>query len=373
MGLGEEGIEEGEDVTIDTPRIGVVGTGWWATQHHIPSLRSYDGARLAALADPDPRALRRAAEAYGVETTFTDPAEMYASGLVDAVVIAVPHAFHYEQAKAALDAGLHVLVEKPMVLASEHAWDLVQTADAQGLHLMVGYTYQYTRAAQRLRQAVQGGELGELQLVAGLFSSMVEEYLRGRPDNYREVFDFPVTGPGSSTYSDPKVAGGGQGQLQVTHAMGMVHYVTGKRPGRVSAFMSNADLRVDLVDAISYTFDGGGTGTMASTGGIRPGQASQQEFRYYGTDGYALHDFLAGTLSIHRDDGSVEELDPLAGDEVYPEHAPSRALADVIAGRADNLSPAVPAARTVAFLEAAYASAGRGGQPVEVTPEPVRT
>lgn len=355
---------------IDKPRIGVVGTGWWATQHHIPSLRAYEGAKLAALADPNPEALQRAASAYQVATTFTDPAELYASGLVDAVVIAVPHAFHYEQARAALDAGLHVLVEKPMVLTSEHAWDLVRTANTRGLHLMVGYTYHYTRAAQRLRAAIEDGELGEIQLVSGLFSSMVEEYLRGRPDAYREVFQFPVTGPGASTYSDPKIAGGGQGHLQVTHAMGMVLYVTGKPVARVSAFMSNEDLAVDLIDAVSYAFGGGGHGTMASTGAIRPGEPSQQEFRYYGTAGFALQDLLAGTLSIHRDDGSVEELDPLAGDEVYPAHAPARALADVVAGRGENLSPAVPAARTVAFLEAAYASAGQGGAPIAVAPEP---
>lgn len=360
----------------DRPRIGVVGTGWWATQFHIPSLQTYEGAELAALADPNPDALRRAAEAYDVSTTFADPKELYASGLVDGVVIAVPHAYHYEQARAALDNGLHVLVEKPMTLRSEHAYDLTQRAEAAGLRLMVGLTYQHTRAVQRLRAAFQNGEIGDLMLVSGLYSSMVEEYYRGRPDNYRSVFEFPVTGPDQSTYSDPAISGGGQGQTQVTHAMGMVLYVTGKRVASVSAVMSNQGLAVDLVDAMSFTFAGGGIGTMAASGSIRPGQQSQQEFRYYGTEGFIVQDLLQGALSIHRNDGSVEEFDPEAGTalgaalgsaDLYPADAPARAFADLIADpHADNFSPPGPAADTVAFLEAAYASASDGGKLVVV-------
>ena len=127
-----------------TPRIGVVGTGWWATQAHLPALSAYDGAEVAALADPDPRKLATAAERFGVGTTFEDANELFTSGLVDGVLIAVPHVHHYPLAKAALDSGLHVMLEKPMVLESAHAWDLVDTAEARQLHLMLGYTYQFT-------------------------------------------------------------------------------------------------------------------------------------------------------------------------------------------------------------------------------------
>lgn len=360
------------------PRIGVVGTGWWATQYHIPSLKEYDGAGLVALADPDPEALERAATTYDVAETFTDPQRLYDSGQVDGVIIAVPHVHHYDQVRAALDAGLHVLIEKPMTLRSEHAFDLVKRASAKGLRLMVGLTYQHTRGVQRLREVLQGGEIGEVMLVSGLYSSMAQEYYRGRPDNYRSVFEFPVTGPAESTYSDPAIAGGGQGQTQVTHAMGMVLYVTGKRVASVSAVMGNHGLAVDLVDAMSFTFDGGGIGTMAATGSIQPGQQSQQEFRYYGTNGLVVQDLLQGTLEIQRNGGDVERFDTAAGagtalgaalgsPDLYPAAAPSRAFADLIAdAEAPNLSPPGPAADTVAFLEAAYASARQGGALVTV-------
>ena len=343
------------------PRIAVVGTGWWATQFHIPSLVGYEAADLVALADPDPAKLTTAAERYGVETTYADPYELFKAGIAEGVVIAVPHAYHYELAKAALEAGLHVLIEKPMVLTAADAWDLVATARATGRHLTVGYTYHHTRAATMVREAIISGQIGELVHISGLFSSMVESYLRGRPEDYRDVFNFPVTGPGERTYSDPAIAGGGQGHLQVTHAMGMVLWATDERVDEVAAFMNERDLAVDLADGIAYRTTAGTVGTMGSTGSLAPGQPPQQEFRYYGTEGFVLQDLLGGTASVHRNDGSSETLDPpLSDDEVYPAGAPSRSLADLIAGHGENRAPAEPAARTVEFLEAAYRSSVEG-------------
>lgn len=340
----------------DLPRIGVVGTGWWATQFHIPGLIDYEGAELVAFADRDPDRLSVAAKRFGVETTFEDPGELFDSGLVDGVIIAVPHVYHYELAKAALDAGLHVLLEKPMVLKAKHAWDLVQTANDRSLHLMLGYTYQFTRAAKKVRETIQSGRIGELIHVSGLFASMVESYFRGQPDDYAPVFEFPVTGPGEQTYSDPSISGGGQGQTQITHAMGMVLWATDREPEEVFAYMENRDLAVDLVDAISYRLDNGAIGTMAATGSLAPDQPQQQEFRYYGTDGYILQDLLGGTVGVHLNDGTHEELEPLEDDEIYPATLPGQTFADLIADKGENRAPPEPAARTVEFLEAAYLS-----------------
>lgn len=351
---------------VERPRIGVVGTGWWSTQFHLPGLTSYPGAEVTAVADNDPRKLAAAAERFAVPHAYADVREMYTSGTVDGVVVAVPHVHHYPLAKAALDAGLHVLVEKPMVLRAQHAWDLVETADARGLHLMVGYTYQFTRAAARVAELMRSGGIGELLQVSGLFASMVESYYRGRPGDYAEVFDFPMTGPETSTYADPAISGGGQAQTQITHAIGMVLWATGRHVTEVSAYMANRDLAVDLVDAVAYRLDNGAVGTMGSTGSLRPGQPQQQELRYYGTEGFVLQDLLQGTVVAHLNDGSSEEMEPLGADEVYPAEATGRALADLIAGRGENRAPGAPAARAVEFLEAAYRSAGRGGDAVRI-------
>jgi predicted dehydrogenase len=354
-------------MSAERPRIGIVGTGWWATQTHLPALIGYDGAEVTAIADVDAQQLTAARQRFDVPHAYDDPEQLFTSGVVDGVLIAVPHVHHYPLAKAALDAGLHVMLEKPMVLRSDHAWDLVETARSRELHLMVGYTYQFTRAAARVAELVGSGRIGELLHVSALFASMVESYYRGQPDDYADVFQFPVTGPAASTYADPEIAGGGQGQTQVTHAMGMVLWATGRRVTEVAALMSNRDLAVDLVDAITYRLDNGAVGTMGSTGSLRPGQPSQQEFRYYGTAGYVLQDLLAGTVVAYFNDGTSEELEPLTADEIFPGAATSRGFADLIAGRGDNRAPAVPAAHVVEFLEAAYRSAADGGELMRIT------
>jgi predicted dehydrogenase len=346
-------------------RIGVVGTGWWATQVHIPGLLEYEHAEVVALADPDPVNLSRAAERYGITRTYPSHESLLEAGGVDGVVVAVPHTYHYQIARDALDAGAGVLVEKPMVLRAAEAWDLVERAKSAELPLVVGYTFQFTRLAQRARHALQEGEIGELLLVSGLFASMLQSYFSARPDDYADVFEFPLTGPKPDTYSNPAISGGGQGQTQITHAMGMVLWATGARATEVYARMNNAGLQVDLVDAISYSLDNGALGTIASTGSIKPGQDQQQAFAYYGSGGYVLQDLLAGTLTIQRDGAEAESLPPLLPEEIYPATATARCLVDLLRGVGDNHAPAEPAAATVEFLEAAYASA-REGRPVRV-------
>lgn len=348
-------------------RIGVIGTGWWATQFHLPGLVAYERAEVVALADPDPAKLRAAGDAFGIDRRFGDFHDLLAADDVDGVVIAVPHVHHHEIAAAALDAGKHVMLEKPMTLRSEDAWDLVARAERLGLHLVIGYTHQFTSRSRRAREIVRSGRLGDLHLVTGVFASMVESYLRGAPHEYAEVFGFPVTGPDAATYSDPAISGGGQGQTQVTHTMGMVFWVTGLRPVEVFARMAAAGLAVDLVDAITFRCEGGTLGTMASTGTLRPGQPAQQEIRYYGSEGLLVQDVAGGRLELRLNDGTQELLDPLPEADAYPAEATARCLVDLILGDGVNGAPGTPAAVTVEFLEAAYRSAAEGG-PVAITP-----
>lgn len=341
----------------DRIRVGVVGTGWWATQFHLPALMSNSTVEVTALADPAPQRLQKAVQRFGIKASFADAHELFASGLVDAVIIATPHATHYELAKAALERNLHTLCEKPFVLESKQGYDLLRIARERSLHLMVGYTYQFTRHARLVRDMVRQGKIGELLFVSGLFASMAEAYYRGKPSEYAPVFQFPVTGPDARTYSDPKLSGGGQAQTQITHAMNMVFWVTGRRASEVHAYMQHRDLAVDLVDAIAYRFDNGAIGTMGSTGSLRAGQAQQQEFRYYGTNGYILQEMIHGKLTFCGNDGTVESAPDLTAEELYPAAAVSEGFVSLIRGAGENLADAPTAVATVEFLEAAYRSA----------------
>jgi predicted dehydrogenase len=189
---------------------------------------------------------------------------------------------------------------------------------------------------------------------------MVLEYYRANPQAYADVFQWQVTGPQPSTYSEPSVAGGGQGHLQVTHSAALTLWLTDLRPFEVAAFMENFDVKVDLCDAISVRFDGGAVGTLASTGGIPASQSAHQqlELRIYGSAGYALLDAMAGTCTIYHNDSSVEHFDDIAPDRRYPLEATSRHLVDLILDeRTINVSTGEIGARTVELLEAAYRSA----------------
>lgn len=345
-------------------RIAVVGAGWWSTYTHIPGLQSYPSADLVALCDSDEAKLRDAAERYGVSNTYASVAEMLRSEQLDGVVVAVYHAAHYEVARECLDAGLHTLVEKPMVLEAAQARDLVERARRQGVALAVGYPWHFTATARRAREVLRSGELGPIQLVSSHFASMVVEFYRGNPSAYQPVFQYPVTGPSDRTYSDPRIAGGGQGYLQVTHSAGLLCWVTGLRAAAVSAFMENFDVKVDLVDAIGVRFEGGAVGVVGSTGNIDVGDGGQHDLRIYCARGNVLLDMVAGTLVIRRHGGAEETLGPLPPDDRYPRFATARNLVDVILGRDDNRTPGEVGLRCVELLDAAYRSAAQGGRPV---------
>lgn len=346
-------------------RIGVIGAGWWSTYTHIPGLIENPHAHLTAICDRSEAACERATTAFPGPAAYVDVETMLAETELDGVVIAVPHAVHYDVAARCLDAGLNIMLEKPMVLTAKHAADLVQRAEAQGVELIIGYPWHFTRTAIRAREVLGSGELGAIQHVVCTFSSMVVEFYRGNDAAYQPVFEWSVAGPGD-VYARPELSGGGQGHLQITHSSGLMFFVTGLRPRRVSALMNSFDVPVDLVDAMTVEFEGGALGVVSSTGNVPVGDAGQLDVRAYCEHGYVLLDAITGALEIHRRDGSIER-DQLPADDSYPRFATAANLVDVCLGREPNGSPAEFGHRSVELLDAAYRSAANDGRMVEVS------
>lgn len=350
-------------------RVAVIGAGWWSTTAHIPSLQQNPHAELVALCDRSREALERATTAFGPMTTYTDCQGMLAAEALDGAVIATNHSSHYELAKACLEAGLHVLLEKPMVLRAAHAHELMKLAQAHGRELIVGYPWHFTELTRRARDILRSGELGPIQFVSCLMSSMVIEFYRGNDQAYRPVFQYKVTGPGRA-YSDPKLSGGGQGHLQVTHLAGSLFYITGLQAERVSGYMEKGDVAVDLVDAISVRFapanGQAAVGVFGSTGNIGIGDAGRFDISVFCEKGYLLLEQVQSTLVVRRHDGTEARYGPLPEQARYPQFATSANLVDVILGRAENGSPAAVGTRVVELLEAAYRSADNGGTPIRI-------
>lgn len=343
-------------------RIGVVGAGWWATTAHLPALAQSTDAEVVALADLNERRLHEAGDAFGIERRYLDYRQMLDGERLDGVIVATTHASHFGIARDVLEHRLALLIEKPMVLHAAEARSLVELAEQRGVPLIVGYPWHFVEQHQQLRGLIARGRLGRLQMVSSNFASMVVEYYRGNPEAYRKIFGWKVTGPSAATYSEPSVAGGGQGHLQVTHSAGLLLWLTGLKPLSIGAFMEQFDLKVDLCDAIAVRFEGGAVGTLASTGAIPATHSGNQqlEYRIYGTEGFALLDVLNGTCRLFRNDGGVETLDPVPPDRRYPQETTARHFVDVLHGRAENNSPGEIGWRTVELLEAAYISAAEG-------------
>jgi predicted dehydrogenase len=341
-------------------RVAVIGTGWWATRAHLPALLANPDAEAVALVDPDEANLARAAEAFGVERTFSDTETMLAETAIDAAVIAVPHAFHAPVATACLERRAHVLLEKPMTIDPAEAWALVELARRVDRELILGYPWHYNTQVLEVRAAIADGRIGRIEAVTCLFASVVREFYRGQPEPYREVMGYPVNAPRARTFTDTDVSGGGQGQWQVTHAAALLQWLVGLEPTEVAAFTENQDVSMDLVDALSIRFANGAIGTLASTGGAVIKQPEVLEYRIFGTEGHIFFDVYEGTASIRTADGSVEALAILPEELRYPEAAPADNLVAIAAHGATNGSPAELGARTVALVDAMYRSATDG-------------
>lgn len=142
--------------------VAVIGAGYWG-----PNLvRNFAGCaefRLRWLCDLDKARAVRVLGPYSTVQATGDLDEVLADPLVHAVAIATPAATHLNVASAALRAGKHVLVEKPLAATYAQGRDLVDQAEQAGLVLMCDHTYCYTPAVTKIREIVRSGELGDLQ------------------------------------------------------------------------------------------------------------------------------------------------------------------------------------------------------------------
>jgi predicted dehydrogenase len=145
----------------DTLNIGVIGYGYWGP-NLVRNFAELDDARVHAVADLNPTALERVRKRYpGIHLT-TDVQAMIRDPEIDAVAIATPVATHFSLAMAALKAGKHVWLEKPMTETSLQARALIEEAARRGLCLHVDHTFLYTGPVRKMRDLVKAGELGKV-------------------------------------------------------------------------------------------------------------------------------------------------------------------------------------------------------------------
>jgi predicted dehydrogenase len=140
--------------------VGVIGTSWWADLMYLPSLKDYPRARLAAICGRTEERAAEVAAKYNVPQVFTDYREMIRTASLDAVVVSTPDDLHHPMTMAAIEAGLHVLCEKPLALNASLAKEMYETAEAKGVKHMVLFTNRWLPPFIYVRDLVQSGYIG---------------------------------------------------------------------------------------------------------------------------------------------------------------------------------------------------------------------
>jgi predicted dehydrogenase len=144
----------------DLVRVGVIGTSWFADLVHLPHLKSHPQAEIAAVCGRNRELAEEMAVKYGIPSVYTDYREMIEKGGLQAVVIVTPEDVHYAMAMDVLDAGLHVLCEKPLALNATDAKEMYERAEKAGVKHMTFFTYRWMPHYRYLKELVDGGYAG---------------------------------------------------------------------------------------------------------------------------------------------------------------------------------------------------------------------
>lgn len=141
-------------------RVGIIGTSWWADMMYLPSLQSHPQAEIAAICGRNRERAEEMASKYAIPQVFTDYQELIDKGGVQALVVATPDDLHHPITMTALDAGLHVLCEKPMALNAQHAREMYEKAEERGIKHMILFTSRWLPHFRYVKELIDDGYIG---------------------------------------------------------------------------------------------------------------------------------------------------------------------------------------------------------------------
>ena len=326
-----------------TLRIGMIGVGGLGYLQ-AGTYRNIEDVTIVAAADvaPEARSL--------FEEEFDGPAcEHYRDMLdrhgeeLDAVTVVTPHAHHYEQVKACLERGLHVLVEKPMVTDVGHAVDLVDTAEDRDLVLQVGYQRHFHPAFREIRRLVDAGRIGDLHLANCYLG---QGWYEPHQDTWR---------------TDPSLSGGGQLYDSGSHLLDALLWATDTDPESVTAVIEYVEPEVDVNSALSVELDRDGNTVLASVGITGWGNeiTPSEGYVFWGHDGRLS--FVEDTVVVAEQDAATYRTEISEGTDFETLNRKKiRNFVDSIDGSAEPAVPGEVGLQVTALTEAAYRAADTG-------------
>lgn len=228
-------------------KVGLIGCGRISHQH-MRAFRDVPGAVVAGLADVSEENIAALTEAFPElqdAEAYHDYREMLKSEL-DGVVIMTPHGMHYQHIKESLEAGTHVLSEKPFVTVPAQARELIDLAKAQGRILMLSYQNTRLWPYRYAHRQIAAGNLGDILFYSG---QITQQW--GRFGGWR---------------FSPALGEGGMLVDTGSHFVDLMLYLTGMRPETVAAMSDNDGQAIDIINGAVIRFNGGRVATLAAVG-----------------------------------------------------------------------------------------------------------
>lgn len=238
-------------------RAGILGCGSWGARHADVMAGLADTIRMAAFCDADQSRAQAFAATYtdNKAAVFTDHTAMFEQAALDMVVICLPPFAHADEVEQAAQRGVHVLIEKPIALTSDHGWRMVRAAEQAGIVTQVGFMYRFGRAVDELKRRLESGEAGPVGLMSARYfcNSLHSPWWRDRSKS------------------------GGQVVEQVIHLFDVMRYLLGD-PVSVYSRQQNLFHRTtpgytsEDVSATVVNFASGALGVVYATNGAIPGK-----------------------------------------------------------------------------------------------------
>lgn len=275
-------------------RAGFIGGGFM-TEVHSKAVRAARGVP-AAVASSTPQSAARAAERLGIERPYSSPEELFADPTINVVHVCTPNATHLRYAFAAIEAGKHVVCEKPLATSATDAKALVDAAKRAGVTATVPFVYRFHPMVREAKARVASGELGTLLTIDG---SYLQDWLSLEGDDNWRV-DSALGGP-SRAFADIG-----------SHLCDLVEFVTGDRIARLTSStrtffpsrVTSTNITTEDAVAILIETGGGAIGTLLVSQ-VAPGRKNRLQIEIAGTgESIGFNQEQPETLWLGRREGS---------------------------------------------------------------------
>jgi len=340
-------------------RIGVVGIGWWACFNHIPALQESPDVEAIAICDLNAARLAEVGSQFGISARYTDVAEMVRAERLDGVIVSTPHVAHVAPSLAALQAGAHVLVEKPMATSAADGRAIADAGISAGREVLVSTGLNYTRYTAVATDWVRQGRIGEVRHAVCQMGSALADLMSGEPmlETKEHLYR-----PPASTWADPAKAGG-YAWGQMSHSIGWLAHVADLKFETIYCLDGKSKAGVDFYDAAVGRATNGATVSFSGASTVPKQRGMQTDVRIFGTEGVIFFDCEGGRarLELSRLDGGTEIYPMAPGEADYDGKLPVLHFAALCAGKpVGNPADGENGARVAEVIAAMYRSAASG-------------